>query len=125
MTVLDQFRFLAPEFAKMEDGAVEQWITMTRPMLSQKRFGRVYEQALALLTAHRLKLAGYGDNPLGSIGDMMRVGSYSEGSVSVSFSASPAGNSQIDGDLPLTTYGAQFLALRKSCIVSILSAGEL
>ena len=63
--ILDIFRILAAEFASVEDPTVLQWIDLTTPMVSRKQFGNLYEQAVALLAAHRMKIAGCGeDQPL-------------------------------------------------------------
>lgn len=119
MTVLEIFRIIANEFADMSDDTVENWIELTSPMVSRKKFGKLYEQALALLTAHRLKMFGYGDTSLGTVGDSLRVGSYSEGEASVSFTANPSANIATDAELALTQYGLGYLSLRRLVIISI------
>ena len=68
-------------------------------------FGKLYDQALALLTAHRLKMAGYGDSTYGTVGDTLRIGSYSEGETSVSFTVNQGTNLLVDAELALTPYG--------------------
>lgn len=124
MTALQIFRLVATEFAELTDEIVDMWLELTKPMVSKKRFGKLYEQALALLTAHRLKMAGYGDNSLGTVGDSLRVGSYSEGETSVSFTVNQATNLSADAELALTPYGLEYLSLRRLVIISIRSAGE-
>ena len=57
-------RLVATEFDDLSDETIEGWIDLTKPLISQKVFGKLYEQALALLTAHRLKMSGYGDSQL-------------------------------------------------------------
>ena len=54
------FRMVATEFEALDDDTVKSWIDLTAPLISQKVFGKLYAQALALLTAHRLKMAGQG-----------------------------------------------------------------
>ena len=125
MTTLQIFRLVANEFADVTDETVNQWIELTEPLISKKRFGKLYEQALALLTAHRLKLAGFGDTTLGTIGDSLRVGSYSEGETSVSFTVSQSTNLLADAELALTAYGLSYLTLRRLVIIPIRSAGEI
>lgn len=124
MSSLEIFRLIATEFADIDDEAVEKWTELSKPLISSKRFGDTYNQALALLTAHRLKMAGYGDNSTGTIGDTLRVGSYSEGETSINFTTNQATNLLVDAELTLTAYGLQFLSLRRSRIMSIVSAGE-
>ena len=60
------FRLVATEFDVLNDETVEAWLNLTAPLISKKVFGKLYDQAIALLTAHRLKMAGYGDNQYGS-----------------------------------------------------------
>lgn len=124
MTALEIIRLIGVEFAGVADETIDKWLELSKPLISAKKFGANYHQALALLTAHRLKMAGYGDNTGGSIGNAMLVTSYSEGDVSVSFAASQSTNLLADAELALTIYGLQFLTLRRSCIMSIISAGE-
>lgn len=124
MKAIQIFRLVATEFDDLNDETVENWLELTAPMISKKRFGKLYEQALALLTAHRLKLSGYGDTTLGKVGDSLRVGSYSEGETSVSFTVSQATNLLADAELALTPYGLEYLSLRRLVIIPIRSAGE-
>lgn len=124
MKALQIFRLVATEFDTLSDETIENWLDLTSPFISKKRFGKLYEQALALLTAHRLKMAGYGDSTLGTVGDSLRVGSYSEGETSVSFTVNQATNLLADAELALTPYGLEYLSLRRMVIIPILSAGE-
>lgn len=124
MTALEIFRTVAMEFKNMQDEDVEKWIELTEPLISRSRFGKLYEQALALLTAHRLKMSGYGDTTLGKVGDSLRVGSYSEGETSVSFTVNQQTNLLADAELALTPYGLEYLSLRRLVIIPIRSAGE-
>ena len=70
------FRLVATEFETLNDEVVNAWLDLTAPLISEKVFGKLYDQALALLTAHRLKMAGYGDSSYGTVGDTLRIGSY-------------------------------------------------
>ncbi len=124
MSPIEVFRLLAQEFASISDDVVENWLDLTKPFISEKRFGSTYNQALALLTAHRLKMAGYGDTTLGKVGDSLRVGSYSEGETSVSFTVNQQTNLLADAELALTPYGLEYLSLRRLVIIPIRSAGE-
>ena len=124
MTVLEIVRLIGSEFSEVSDETIEKWLELSKPLISAKKFGTTYYQTLALLTAHRLKMAGYGDNNNGSISDAMLVSSYSEGEASISFTASQSNNLLADAELALTVYGLQFLTLRRSCVMTIVSAGE-
>lgn len=127
------FRIVAAEFAQVDDETVNIWIGLTAPLVSRKRYGKLYEQALALLTAHRMKMAAVGSDEsaggafddLGGAGVAFKVGSYTSGGESVSFN-SAALTSQLssDAEYTQTMYGVQYLTLRNSCAISIINAGE-
>ena len=124
MTVIEIFRLVATEFKALDDDKVMAWSELTAPLISKKVFGKLYDQALALLTAHRLKMAGYGDSTYGTVGDTLRIGSYSEGETSVSFTVNQGTNLLVDAELALTPYGLEYLSLRRVVVIPIRSAGE-
>lgn len=124
MNTLQIFRLVATEFDSLVDETIENWIELTAPLISKKRFGKLYNQALALLTAHRLKMSGYGDNTFGTVGDTLRVGSYSEGETSVGYTVNQSTNLMVDAELALTPYGLEYLSLRRLVVIPIRSAGE-
>jgi len=127
------FKVMAVEFKTVPYKDIKQWILYTAPLVSKKRFGNLYEQALALLTAHRMKLSSVGvdvkNDPLAevgniSVGSLMKVGSYSEGETSINFNNIMTQNLATDAELALTPYGIQYLGLRRMRIMPITSAGE-
>ena len=124
MTTLETFRLTAKEFADIPDDDIEEYIELVKPLISEKKFGNTYSMALALLVAHKLKMAGYGDISTGRVDDALRVSSYSEGEVSISYSASQSGSISVDAEYTLTAYGLQFLGIRRSKIIPIISASE-
>lgn len=127
MTAIEIIRLTAEEFKDVNDETLEKWLEIVRPMVSKKQFGKLYEQALAYLVCHKLKMAGFGENPLGEVGVIgigFAVGSVSEGGSSVSFGANQASNLAADAELGLTAYGVQYLQLRRSVIVPIHCGGE-
>ena len=132
MTPLKTFRVIAPEFAAVANETVKAWINLTIPLVSKEKFGELYSQAVALLTAHRMKLAGIGaaDGAAGiggsslAVGDTMRIASYSEGDTSVSFFAGSSSGGSTDAELNLTSYGTQFTSLREMVIMPIVCSGE-
>lgn len=123
-TAAEIFRLVATEFTDLNDETVESWLELTSPLISKKVFGKLYEQALALLTAHRLKMAGYGNSAYGTVGDTLRIGSYSEGETSIGFTVNQGTNLQPDAELALTQYGLEYLSLRRTAIIPIRSSGE-
>lgn len=124
MTALETIRVIATEFADVSDDDISKWIEIAKPFISKRKFGKMYELALAYLTAHKMKMAGLGDCSMGKVDDSLRVTSYSEGAVSIGFSVSQSNNIAVDAEYTLTAYGLQFLQIRKSCIIPIISAGE-
>lgn len=112
------------EFSEVSDDDVKVFIGLAEPLISKRRFGKKYEQALAYLAAHKMKMGGLGVKiGNGTIGDTIGLSSVSEGETSVSFSNNQAGNTSADAEYGLTVYGMQFLQLRRSCIITIVSAG--
>lgn len=137
MEALEIFRLVATEFAAMPDDDVKEeetetiieygvnsFLTLYSDQISEKRFGSSYQKALAYLTAHKLKMNGYGNSENGKIGDSLRVGSYSEGETSISYTTNQQTNLQVDAEYALTVYGLEFLTLRRNAVVPIISAGE-
>lgn len=128
MSVTEVIRLIGPEFKDVEDDELSKWIELVQPMVSKKLFGDLYEQAVAYLVCHKLKIAGKGENPLGDIGSIgslgFSIGSVSEGGTSVSFGANQSSNLANDAELALTTYGLQFLSIRKMVIIPIRCSGE-
>ncbi len=133
MTDIELFRLIAKEFSSVGKKEINAWLDLTKPLVSEKRFGRLYQQAVVLLTAHRMKLSGNydvvddggeGRVSTGSIAETLRVASYHEGDASISFFNSAAQGNTGDADLAMTTYGVQFKALRSQVIVPIMSSGE-
>lgn len=130
---LKVFRIVAAEFAAVDDETVNTWIDLTAPLVSRKRFGKLYDQALALLTAHRMKMAAVGSDEsaggafddIGGAGVAFKIGSYTSGGESVSFnSAALTSQLSADAEYTQTMYGIQYISLRNRCAISIINAGE-
>lgn len=126
MTATEVIRLVAPEFKEESEDTLNMWLELTKPYVSKKRFAEMYDQALAYLTAHKMKMSGLGDTSLyGNIADTMRVSSVSEGGISVSYNNPSAASSQdTDAELMLTSYGMQFLHIRRMKVIPILSSRE-
>ena len=105
------------EFKGASDEDIKFWIELQAPVISRKKFGADYNLALALLTCHAMKMAGSGDNSLGT--NTGRLASVSEGGVSISFATSTAGTAG-DAAYQLTSYGLQFIEIRNRHIVPIM-----
>jgi len=124
MDAFEIIRKTMSEFKEVDDDTVRVFISLAEPLISKKRFGKLYQQALAYMTAHKMKMSDLGkNNGIGTIGDTIGLSSVSEGETSVSFSNNQAGNTATDAEFGLTVYGMQYIQLRKRCIVPIVSAG--
>ena len=124
MEAFEIIRTAMTEFAEVEDNTVKVFISLAEPLISKKRFGKLYQQALAYLSAHKMKMSGLGKSigaGNGTIGDTIGLSSVSEGETSVSFSNNQSGNTDTDSEFGLTVYGMQYLQLRKRCIITIIS----
>lgn len=128
MTQIEMIRLIGKEFEGVSDEVIDQWIEFVKPMVSKKQFGKLYQQAIAYLVCHKLKMLGYGTNPLGEEFNIQNMGygvsSVSEGGSSISFGASQSSNLTPDAELGLTAYGMQFLSIRRMVIVPIHVSGE-
>lgn len=125
------FHALIPEMEANDDTVLEMR-DLSAPMVSKKRFGDLYVQALCYLVAHRLAVqeiiaadgAG-GDGSSGALSTRLMAGavtSEKEGDLQRSYGA--AGVSSNDGAtsgidlLDKTAYGAEFKRIRSMCIVT-------
>ena len=127
MKVIDYVKMISEEFRKWPEDEIAKWVEFCKPMVSKKQFGSLYNQALALLICHKMKMAGLGDNPLGElgkIGNAYAATSVSDGGSSISFASSGVGNLSADAEYAMTIYGTQFLELRRLVVVPIHVSGE-
>ena len=102
------------EFADVPDDTVQTFISLAEPLISKKRFRKLYPQALAYLAAHKMKMSGLGKTiGIGTVGDTIGLSSVSEGETSVSFSNNQAGNTATDSEFGLTVYKQTDLSKRR------------
>lgn len=124
LDVVELVLLLAPEFKEESEDDIAMFVDLAKPQVSKKRFGKLYNQALALLTAHIMKMSGKGDTSTGTVGDSLRVASVSEGNTSVSFNTGLYSSDNSDAELSLTPYGIRYKRIRSQCIIPIVSSGE-
>jgi hypothetical protein len=125
MTTLEAFRLVAPEFAATTDETVNMVFDLVSPMISEDKFGKLYNQALAYLTAHWLSwqatIVASGSNSGASTGG--RVTSEKEGDMSRSYSDN--GNNSNSGsftdNLERTAYGLEYKRICRMVITPILT----
>lgn len=117
------------EFKDVPEEKVRVFISLAEPLISKRRFGKLYEQALAYLAAHKMKvLGGLGKKSIaGTVGDTYGIASVTEGKTSVTFSTSQQGGnlSKEDGEYSMTTYGSMYLTLRSRVTIPIICGGEV
>ncbi len=123
MDPLTIFRLLAKEFSKVEDDEVLMWIDFVKPLISKKKFGKMYSRAVVLIAAHKMKLNMVGSEG-NTLGAAFGISSYTEGSTSVSFSNTSTSSTDTDSEYMLTQYGSQYLSLRNMCIMPMVCGGE-
>lgn len=132
--VVSILKVIAPEYKGMNEDELRIWVELSEPYISESRFGSLYYQALAYLTAHKMSLNApvkkteeEGGSISTSVKDTMNVASFSEGSTSISFNnpstSSGGSSSSADAEYLLTSYGLQFLDICKRCIVPVVISG--
>ena len=76
---------IAPEYKDKTEEELRGWIELAEPYVSVRKFGKLYYQALAYLTAHKMSLnmpeTRQEDNNGISIKNAMNVASYTEGKI--------------------------------------------
>ena len=105
------FRLIAREFAELKNSYICEWICLTRKWVSRKQFRAVYEDAVALLTAHRLKLARLAED--NADGTNYPVSSISEDGGSESYAIPNINLDMSMAGLKESSYGRLFLAARQ------------
>ena len=124
--VITVLKVVAPEYKDMPEENLKVWIELAEPYVSENKFGCLYYNALAYLTAHKLSLntpAKQGEETT-SVKSTMHVASYAEGSTNISFNNPAAsGSADADAEYLLTAYGLQYLSIRKQCIIPITISG--
>ena len=96
--------------------------TTPQDTVSQDATSQESRQGVALMTAHKIKMAGGSGTGESMPVNGGGISSYTEGGTSVSFNTSQQTNIVADAEYGLSNYGTQFLSLRRSCIIPILSS---
>ena len=111
----DLFRkVVAPEYASMIDADLDVFAAEAEIEVSLKAFGKFYDRAVALITAHliamseRYKTMG-GNSATGQL-SKTKVGDLERQFLS-------SGDSGKNGSYDLTTYGTEFIRIRKKVLM--------
>ena len=131
MKAAEIIRLTMPEFKSVTDEDLEKWISLNRPLVSKVKYKSQYEQAVALLVAHKMKLTGFGENMAGAdkltVANTSGLASVSEGESGISFdtgTTSIIATDPITAEYAKTIYGIQFLSLSRQLVMSIAIDGS-
>lgn len=114
------FRDEYPEFKKVEDSTINHFLESSALVVSKKAWGKLYNLGLFAYTAHRLAIKGFlnvglDGSPIFSNGENFKsVSSKTAGGLSIGYSSqnTATGNAS-DYDLSSTSYGQEYLRLRR------------
>lgn len=111
-----------PEFASVAPVRIEGALQDAANQMSRKVWNRLYEQGLHALAAHLLYAAG-ALKPSGSSNGkpIQTITSHSVGGVSVGYSAPDAGFGANHDGYASSSYGQEYLRLRKLVGVHVLA----
>ena len=124
MAVVAAFRTIAPAYKDKTDEEVLSGLAFVADMVSEKRFGKKTEKALATLIAHIFAMEDTisADGATGSSTVSGAVKSEREGDLERTYADDVSGsNTDIDSWLKKTAYGRMFLAIRAMCIISVMT----
>lgn len=125
---MEQFMAVYPQFATIVDGApvvpsavMDMFVALTNEVVSEVRFGKMWEYACGLYMAHMLTLWMMGNVPdPNGADDIMAVGGSigavtSESADGVSYSLDTSAVQDLAGwaDFKLTRYGVQYASIAK------------
>lgn len=109
-----------PEFSQVEESVINHFLKRSELLVNKKAWGKLYEQGLFAYTAHTLALKGYlnakdekGEHIFNNGESFKTVASKTAGGLSISYSSQGSTASTSDGDLCSTTYGQEYLRLKK------------
>lgn len=123
--ILSIIREVGAEFSEIPDASIFRRLELAGPFIGKNCFGSLYDQAIAYFVCHKMKLDGLGDNSNGTVSQTMNVTSYSEGGTSIGYSVNQTNHMQPDAEYTLTSYGLQFLTIKRSCVIPIIIASPL
>ena len=108
MTAVEIIQTICPKLANSP--SLLQFVQVAKESLDSRFFGKMYEQAVAYKASHLFTLTGDDTSVQAQIGAGGSLTSYSEGGISIGFSA----DSNDTNELSSTKYGRMLLALIKS-----------
>lgn len=119
---IELFRLIIPGFDSVTDDMVMAMRKVCLPQVSFERFGKLYDEALCYLIAHRLTIQEV-ISTQGATSASLTAGavvSEKEGDLARSFGASGSSNNGAATDtLDKTVYGQEFKRIRNMCVLSV------
>lgn len=110
---------LFPEFSTVNDVRIQALIDIANLSVSQKVWGSSYTPGIAYLVAHLLKRSGAAAGVSGSSSQAGTVSSEKVGELQRSYaSPSMSGSSAEDALLSTTSYGIEYLRLRRQLLIT-------
>jgi hypothetical protein len=105
---------LFPEFSGVDNTRITAFIGIAKTSMSEVVWGEAYDSGLAYLTAHLLKKSGPGGGVQGGSSTAGPLTQERVGELSRSYGTVDSGSiSQGDALLTSTSYGVEYLRLRK------------
>ena len=115
----ENIKALFPEFGSVTDQRIENFVEIARLSVSEKAWGSSYGTGLSYLTAHLLKRAGVGGGVQGGTSQAGVVTSEKVGELQRSYALPNfSGGSAEDSLLATTSYGMEYLRLRRQLLVT-------
>lgn len=120
-TVVDPsyVKALFPEFSAVNDTRIQALLDIANLSVSQKVWGSAFAPGMAYLVAHLLKRSGVAAGVSGGNSNAGTISSEKVGELQRSYAApAMSGSSSDDALLSTTSYGMEYLRLRRQLIVT-------
>ncbi len=103
---------VAPEYKDMENATLDVFATEAECEIAESKFGCKYDRAVALITAHLIKMSEISQN--GITGQLVKT---KVGQLERQYDVANSGDAK-DGSYNMTVYGKEFLRIRKQILKS-------
>lgn len=115
----ENIKALFPEFSSVSDQRIENFIEIAKLSVAEKVWGSSFGTGVSYLTAHLLKRAGVGGGVQGGSSNPGVVSSEKVGELQRSYALPNfSGGSAEDALLATTSYGMEYLRLRRQILVT-------
>lgn len=115
----ENIKVLFPEFSSVSDQRIENFIEIAKLSVNEAVWKSSYGTGLSYLTAHLLKRAGAGGGVQGGSSNAGMVTSEKVGELQRSYALPNfSGGSAEDSLLATTSYGIEYLRLRRQILVT-------